>query len=194
MRLHLFALATALGLVPACAVRSALDDRDVRRALEVEMIDHLRVYVSHKTVAVYELAEKDVCSSRTPVKKVVKVLPKDAGQIVDQDVVGGRHRLWVSFSPRCDDPICANGFLQGDDGRYHLQEYPELGGYESALYFGHVGYRQRMRKRASSQEAYRLWGRGERLRTVYLEVKRQRVLHLDAKEQRHRDRPASSRR
>jgi hypothetical protein len=116
----------------ACAARHILSNKRLAEAETNGAADVLRVYVSHRTVAVYDRGVLDTTVVRKQVdrRKVkdrlkVKLGRNDSGIVVDEGALNGHRLLWVSFSRRCQSQECAFGFVHTEDGRYRLVELPE---------------------------------------------------------------------
>lgn len=175
-------------VLPGCMTRYILGRSDLQDAIDHEAFYKLGVYVTHRTLPVYQ---RDLMSS-TDVGRTIRskeaedlldrpIRRNDVGLIVDHDHVNGAHRLWVSFSPSCREIACAYGFVQTEDGRYRLATLPEREDFESVkVYRTWEMDRQelklgKIRSVSDANPVYRLERkRKKRPKTVFLEVKRKR--------------------
>lgn len=169
-----------------CTARYVLGNAALSDAKSRDKFQDLGVYVSHRTVPVYERDE----FSQTRVDRTIednsrqgrlrRPIGRNAvGLIVDEDIRNGARRLWISFSRTCRDTKCAYGFVQTEDGRYRLADLPVREDYEkSSVFRSCVLKRQKLkpgklRALSDANAVYRLERkRKKRPKTVFLEVKR----------------------
>ncbi len=173
-------------LLSGCTARYVLGDSALRDAKARDKFQDLGVYVSHRTIPVYERDE----FSQTRVDRTIednsrkgrlrRPIGRNAvGLIVDEDLRNGARRLWVTFSRTCRDVKCAYGFVQTEDGRYRLVDLPERADYEKSSVFRSCVIKRHKLKQGKLQglsdanAVYRLERkRKKRPKTVFLEVKR----------------------
>ena len=138
-------MAAAALLISGCASRYILSEREIEDARRRSAVPELGVYVSHRTVPVYERSEMhakrigreiDERSRRGRLRRPIG--KNDMGLIVDEDLRNGARRLWVSFSLECRDRACSYGFVRGEDGRFHLVSLPERADYDVSKVFRSV--------------------------------------------------------
>ena len=173
-------------LLSGCTARYILGDSALRDAKARDKFQDLGVYVSHRTIPVYERDEfsqkrVDRTIEDNSRKGRLRVLlgRNLVGLIVDEDLRNGARRLWVAFDRSCRDAKCAFGFVQTEDGRYRLVDLPVRDDYEeSSVYRSCVMKRQelkpgKLRALSDANAVYRLERkRKKRPKTVFLEVKR----------------------
>lgn len=173
-------------LVSGCTARYVLGDAALRDAKARDKFGELGVYVTHRTIPVYErdeFSQKRVdrtIEDNSRKGRLRRPIGRNAvGLIVDEDIRNGARRLWVTFSRSCREVKCAYGFVQTEDGRYRLVDLPEREDYEkSSVYRSCVMKRQelkvaKLRALSDANAVYRLdRKRKKRPKTVFLEVKR----------------------
>lgn len=177
--------AVALAASSGCAKRLALEPKELERVQkEAGSTDPLRVYVSKRLITIYDQA--DVAQDFTVDKQIVQqsdrqqlkniLTPKDSGKILAVEDSNGMPLLRVTFDASCNEPSCAFGFVQNEDGLYRLIEAPPLPGYaEPKNYHVRPNKRRLMKlgKMKSLSEANDVFvnkRRNGKLRTIHLEV------------------------
>ena len=179
-----FGLLACLNLC-ACAARHILSDRRLAEAEAGGAGDVLRVYVSHRTITVYD---RGVIDEKTVRKQIderklkdrlkVKLGRNDSGVLVEEELKNGERLLWIGFDRRCRQRACAFGFVHTEDGRYRLVQLPERDGYGKPYVYRSVKIKRhkmrpgRLRALSDANEVYELKRRRKRSnRTVFLEFK-----------------------
>ncbi len=176
-------------LLSGCTARYVLSDAALRDAQARDKFQDLGVYVSHRTIPVYErdeFSQKRVdrtIEDNSRKGRLRRPIGRNAvGLIVSEDLRNGARRLWVTFSRTCREVECAYGFVQTEDGRYRLVDLPERQDYEkSSVYRSCVIKRHqlklgKLRALSDANAVYRLERKPKRMKkrpkTVFLEVKR----------------------
>lgn len=121
-----------------CAKRLSLTPAEFERIAEREQAtEDLRVYVSKKLVvrytldddaATYTVDKRIETSSEQNLLRVV-MAKNTKGLVIASEDRHGAPLLWVTFDRRCQDPSCAFGFVQTEDGAFRLHHAPERDGY-----------------------------------------------------------------
>lgn len=175
-------------LLSGCTARYVLGDSALRDAEARGALNDLGVYVSNRTIPLYERDEMSQTrvgreiEDRSRKGRLRRPIGRNAtGLIVDEDLHNGARRLWISFSRTCREKDCAYGFVQTEDGRYRLMTLPERDDYDKAsVYRGCVIDRHelkpgKLRALSDANAVYRLERKNKkRPKTVFLEVKRSR--------------------
>lgn len=178
-----FGLLACLNLC-ACAARQILSDRRLAEADAGGAGNVLRVYVSHRTITVYDrgvvdekFVRKQIDERKLKDRVKVKLGRNDSGIVVDEELKNGQRLLWISFDRRCGRE-CAFGFVHTEDGRYRLVELPEREGYNKPYVYRSIKIKRhkmrhgRLRSLSDANEVYELQRRRKRAnRTVFLEFK-----------------------
>jgi hypothetical protein len=180
-------LLAALGLVSAggCAKRLALEPKELEKVQSEAGVQPLRVYVSERLVTTWvegqvnEQFEVDrqirEASARLRIKNVTT--KSDSGLILKIEELNGMPLLWVTFSASCNQPECAFGFVQTEDGLYRLFKSPPLEGYaDPANYYKWLWKKYRtmklgkMKSLGEANDVLVNKRRNGKLRTIHLEV------------------------
>jgi hypothetical protein len=180
-------LLAALGLLATagCAKRFALKPEELEKVKTQSGVDPLRVYTSERLVTTWvegqvnEQFEVDrqirEASARLRIKNVTT--KTDSGLILKIEDLNGMPLLWVTFSATCNEPACAFGFVQTEDGLYRLFKSPPLEGYaDPANYYKWLWKKKRLMKLGKMKslgEANDVLVNKKRngtLRTIHLEV------------------------
>jgi hypothetical protein len=179
-------VATAAGLTTGCAKRFHLTPAELERVQTEAGVNPLRVYTSHKLLAIYDEAAVD--EQYTVDRKIVegskKAQIKDvttrntAGLILKIEELNGKPLLWVTFDPSCKLPECAYGFVETEDKLYRLVTVPPVEGYAPAKTHRRCkSKRRRMSKGkigslAEANEVYLVKKRNGKILTIALHVKK----------------------
>ncbi|MEZ4452871.1 MAG: hypothetical protein R3B09_25660 [Nannocystaceae bacterium] len=123
-------------LLSACGHRRALtvDELAKIREHDPELVE-VRAFVSDRVIAVHEPPGADVRyaieggevqerSSTRPLRQIVG--RRTAGAVVAVTTLHEMPVLWVSFDAACTDAACAFPFVAVEDGRFVLEDAPEL--------------------------------------------------------------------
>lgn len=136
MRALLFLVAATAVLGSGCAKRFHLTPGELERVQTEAGVNPLRVYVSHRTLAMYDEAVAEQYDVNRKIvegsnkRQLVKDTRKnDAGLILKIDELNGKPLLWVTFDPGCTVPDCAYGFVETEDKLYRLVSVPPIEGY-----------------------------------------------------------------
>jgi hypothetical protein len=126
-----------LAATAGCAKRYHLTPNELERVQTEAGVNPLRVYVSHRMIAIYD--EAGVDEQYNVNRKIVEGSEKDrlyaiirrndAGLILKIEELNGKPLLWVTFTPLCKVPDCAYGFVETDDKLYRLVSVPPKEGY-----------------------------------------------------------------
>lgn len=169
-----------------CAARYILSDGELNKARQKDAVDRIRVYVSHRTIPVYERKEMEQTlirreiQDRSQKERDRRPISRNlTGGIVGQDVLNGQPRLWVSFSRSCSSVECAYGFVRTEGGRYHLvnlpvrDEFDPPNVYRSCRIKRHKMEHGKLKALSDANAVYKLKRRRKkRPKTVFLEVKK----------------------
>lgn len=180
-------------LLSGCTARYVLGDGALREASKRNALNDLGVYVSNRTIPVYERDEMSQTrvgreiEDRSRKGRLRRPIGRNAtGLIVGEDLRNGARRLWISFSRTCRDNECAYGFVQTEDGRYRLVDLPEREDYEKVSVFRscmigrHEMKHGKLKALSDANPVYRLERKNKkRPKTVFLEVKRSRSKRTD---------------
>lgn len=180
-----------------CAARYILGDNVLVEAKEKESLDNLRVYVSNRTITVYERKEFDKRVIRREIedqsqkKELRRTLTRrKTGGYVGEDLLNGARRIWVSFDRRCRDPDCAYGFVQTEDGRYRLVTLPERADYDAPNAFRSCRIKRHrlelgnLRSLSDNNPVYKLKRKKKkRPKTIFLEVKKKKKKRTEGENQ-----------
>jgi len=175
----------ACTLLPGCTARYILGPSNLQSARDSGAFNQLGVYVSHRTIAVWERDEgaskrvgREIDDRSMEGRLRQPIGRNDAGLIVGEDLRNGAWRLWISFDPGCGTVECAYGFVQTEDGRFRLVDLPEREAYDtktvyrSLLMDRHEMKQGKLRALSDANAVFRLERKNKkRPKTVFLEVK-----------------------
>jgi hypothetical protein len=178
------ALAVVVG-ASGCAKRFKLEPKELERVQSEAGVQPLRVYTSERLVTTWIEAEKNEqfevdrqirqASARLRIKNVTA--KTDSGLILAIEELNGMPLLWVTFSATCNQPECAFGFVQTEDGLYRLFKSPPLEGYaDPANYYKWLWKKYRvmklgkMKSLGEANDVLVNKKRNGKLRTIHLEV------------------------
>jgi hypothetical protein len=178
-------LAAAAGLGSGCAKRFHLTPAELERVQTEAGVNPLRVYTSHKVLALYDQAgaeqydvnRKIVEGSSGKTEKIVTT-KNTAGLILKIEELNGKPLLWVTFDPNCKVPECAYGFVETEDRLYRLITVPPLAGYGPARTHRRCKWKKRRMAKgklsslAEANEVYLVKKRNGKILTVALHVKK----------------------
>jgi hypothetical protein len=183
--LSLLVAATA-GLTAGCAKRYHLTPRELERVQTEAGVNPLRVYTSHKLIAIYD--EAAVTQQYDVNRKIVEGSDKErikdvitkntAGLILKIEELNGKPLLWVTFDPSCKVPDCAYGFVETEDKLYRLVTVPPVDGYAPAKAHRRCKWKKRRMKKgklsslAEANEVYLVKKRNGKILTIALHVKK----------------------
>lgn len=184
----MFGLLLCLNLC-ACAARHILSDRRLAEAEANGSSAMLRVYVSHRTITVYDrgiidstIVRKEIDRRNEKDRRKVKLGRNDSGVVVHTELLNGQRLLWVTFDARCEDKGCAFGFVQTEDGRYRLVHLPERDGYAMPYVFRSCTIKrqkmalERLASLSDANAVYKLKRKRKRKpKTVFLELKERNI-------------------
>lgn len=182
----------------ACAARFILHDGRINEAKKADAGGLLRVYVSHRTITVYD---RDVLSGVVVRKQFderelkdrlkVKLGRNTSGVVVEEDRKNGQPLLWVSFARSCQSKECAFGFVRTEDQRYRLMELPERDTYSKPRVYRSCTLKRQQMKLArvhaisDANQVYELQRKRKRkLKTVFLEFKRRKEKRIRRQDER----------
>lgn len=186
----LSALVLSAGLISSvgCAKRLQLSPAEFERIDKQEQATQdLRVYVSKKTVIVYEADDRnatyevDRTINTSQDQQLLRVIigRSTMGQIIDKEERNGAPLLWVTFSKRCAEKDCAYGFVMAEDGVFRLTEVPEREGYLAAKVYLKSDRNDKkllklnkLRSLAEKNDVYVLTKKNGKTKTVDLIVKK----------------------
>jgi hypothetical protein len=136
MRALLFLVAATAVLGSGCAKRFHLTPAELERVQTEAGVNPLRVYVSHRMIALYDEATVEQYDVNRKIvegsdkEQVAKDTHKnDGGLILKIDELNGKPLLWVTFDPSCNVADCAYGFVETEDKLYRLASVPPVEGY-----------------------------------------------------------------
>jgi hypothetical protein len=179
-------VAATAGLGSGCAKRFHLTPAELERVQTEAGVNPLRVYVSHRMLAIYD--EAAVAEQYDVNRKIVEGSKKervakdtrknDGGLILKIDELNGKPLLWVTFDPGCNVPDCAYGFVETEDKLYRLISVPPIEGYAPPkVNRSCKSKKKRMAKGklsslAEANEVYVLKKRNGKILTIALHVKK----------------------
>jgi len=178
-------LLAAVAGTGGCAKRFALEQKELERVQSEAGVQPLRVYTSERLVTTWVEAQKNEqfevdrqireASARLRIKNVTA--KTDSGLILKIEELNGMPLLWVTFSAQCNEPKCAFGFVQTEDGLYRLFKSPPLEGYaDPANYYKWLWKKSRlmklgkMKSLGEANDVLVNKKRNGKLRTIHLEV------------------------
>lgn len=183
-------LALSAGLVSSagCARRLQLNPDEFERIDKQEQATQaLRVYVSKRTVILYEADERnatyevDRTINTSQDRQLLRVIisRNTMGQIIDKEERNGAPLLWVTFSRRCSQKDCAYGFVKAEDGVFRLTEVPEREGYKEPRVYRYSDRNEKKRMKlnklrslAEKNDVYVLTKKNGKTKTIDLIVKK----------------------
>ena len=181
----------------ACAARFILHDGRINEAKRNDAGGVLRVYVSHRTITVYdrEVLSETVVRKQFDERELqeelkVRLGRNDSGVVVEEERKNGQPLLWVSFARSCQSKECAFGFVRTEDQRYRLMALPERETFgKPKVYRTCTIKRQKMELArvhaiSDANQVYELKRKRKRkLKTVFLEFKRRKIKRKDTEGQ-----------
>jgi hypothetical protein len=157
-------LAVSVGLLSStsCARRYQLSPGEYERIEKQEQaVQDLFVYVSKKTLIVYEIEDDKATynvdgtintSSEQNIRRII-IAKNTPGRIIDAEDRNGAPLLWVTFSKNCKDKDCAYSFVQAEDLVFRLHSAPEFPDYKPpAVYFRSEARKMKLGKLKSLAE------------------------------------------